>query len=390
MLRRVFSSGSGDGAVEIELRGFDLERADELAAEIKQRVESLPGITDVRVSRREGRPEENLVFDRERISELGLTVREVGRTVQANVGGIEAGRLRRQGTEYPIVVRLRPEDRLTGQDLRNVALRTPSGAMVPLSSVVTRVHGRGPTTIERVDGQRVTYITANLEGGAVLGDAVDRIRYELAEVPFPDGFSLVFGGEYLEQQKARRDFGVAVVMALALVYMLMAGQFERFIDPLIVMLSVPMALIGVVPMLLLTGTTLNIQSVMGMIMLIGIVVNNAIVLVDTVNLLRRRQMSAFEAVIEAGRLRLRPILMTTLTTVLGLAPMALGIGPGAEIQAALARTVIGGLVASTLVTLVLIPVAYASTAELVALARAGRWRWSARGGQPETDRAATA
>ncbi len=163
-------------------------------------------------------------------------------------------------------------------------------------------------------------------------------------------------------------------MALVLVYMLMAAQFERFVDPLIVMLSVPVALVGVVPTLLLTGTTLNIQSLMGLMMLIGIVVNNAIVLVDAINLLRREyRMGAAEAVIEAGRLRLRPILMTTGTTVLGLLPLALGLGAGAEIQAPLARVVIGGLLASTLVTLVLIPVAYTTATSLVTRRRRRRW-----------------
>jgi hydrophobic/amphiphilic exporter-1 (mainly G- bacteria), HAE1 family len=182
-----------------------------------------------------------------------------------------------------------------------------------------------------------------------------------------------FGGEYQEQREARRDFAVAISMALVLVYMLMAAQFERFVDPLIVMASVPVALVGVVPTLLLTGTTLNMQSVMGLVMLVGIVVNNAIVLVDTINLLRREHDMELEAAtVEAGRLRLRPILMTTTTTVLGLAPLALGIGTGAEIQAALARTVIGGLVASTLVTLLLIPVTYVSVGRLLKRVRERR------------------
>ena len=169
--------------------------------------------------------------------------------------------------------------------------------------------------------------------------------------------------------------------------MLMAAQFERFCDPLIVMLAVPMALIGVVPTLLLTGTTVNIQSVMGLVMLIGIVVNNAIVLVDAINLLRReRHMGAAEAVIEAGRLRLRPILITTATTVLGLVPLALGLGVGGEIQASLARVVIGGLLASTLVTLILIPVTYTTVANWVALSRASKRNWAAE----ESDRQAIA
>jgi HAE1 family hydrophobic/amphiphilic exporter-1 len=371
MLNRVFRSGGSQGALEIELRGWDLDRADHLAAEIRRRLERLAGIADVEVSRREGQPEERIVLNRERMAEVGLSVREVGRTLQANVGGLEAGRYREGGDEFPIVVRLRPEDRLNARDLDNVALRALDGSIVPISTLVSRERARGPVEIERVDAQRVTYISANLEAGVALGDAVQRIRRELRDLDLPDGFALMFGGQYEEQLAARRDFVVAIVMALVLVYMIMAAQFERFLDPLIVMLSVPVALVGVVPMLLLTSTTLNMQSVMGLVMLIGIVVNNAIVLVAAVNMLRReRGMQVAEAVVEAGRLRLRPILMTTATTVLGLVPLALGWGTGAEIQAALARVVIGGLLASTLVTLVLIPVAYVTSAGFVARARA--------------------
>jgi HAE1 family hydrophobic/amphiphilic exporter-1 len=377
--------------VELELRGHDLARADALAAEIRRRMERVAGITDVRVSRREGQPEERLHFDRERLAQLGISVREAARVVQANVGGLEAGRFREEGEEYPIVVRLRPADRLTRQDLRNVSLRAPDGSTVPLAAVVTAERGRVPTEIDRVDGQRVTYVTAGLAGGMALGDAIGAVQRSLGGLALPDGYSIRFGGEFEEQQEARRDFAVAIVMALLLIYMLMAAQFERFLDPLVVMLSVPVALVGVVPALLLTGTTLNIQSVMGLVMLVGIVVNNAIVLVDAVNLLRReRRMGAAEAVVEAGRLRLRPILMTTTTTVLGLLPMALGIGAGAEIQAPLARVVIGGLSVSTLVTLVLIPTAYVSTTGLVARAKAARW-FEPRRAEPtplEEDRAA--
>jgi hydrophobic/amphiphilic exporter-1 (mainly G- bacteria), HAE1 family len=365
ILRRLFSTGGGEEALEIELRGWDIERADQIAAEMRRRMERVPGITGVRVSRREGRPEERLHFDRERIAELGLSVREVARAVQANVGGVEAGRMREHGEEYPIVVRLKPEDRLTSQDLEPASLRTPAGAMLPLSAVVTRERGRGPSVIARADGQRVTYVSANLEAGVAQGDAIEEVRRAFADLPLPQGYSIVFGGEYQEQQEARRDFIIAIVMAVVLVYMLMAGQFERLIDPLIVMLSVPVALIGVVPALLLTGTSLNIQSVMGLVMLVGVVVSNAIVLVDTVNLLRReRALGAVDAVIEAGRLRLRPILMSTATAVLGLVPMAVGFGTGAEIQAPLARVVIGGLTASTLVTLILVPVAYVGMTNL--------------------------
>jgi len=302
----------------------------------------------------------------------------VAQAVQTNLGGSRAAAYRDGGEQFPIVVRLRPDDRLSVQDLDNVSVRTPEGQSVPLSSLVRTDRGRGPTEIRRINGQRVTYISATLNSDAVLGEVVERARAELSTLSLPEGFSIAFGGEYREQQKAQRDFIIAIIMALVLIYMVMAGQFERFLDPLVVMFSVPLVLIGVLPTLVFTGTTVNIQSVMGLVMLIGIVVNNAIVLVDYINLLRREHDMALKAAVaEAGRLRLRPILMTTLTTVLGLVPLALGIGAGAEIQAALARVVIGGLLASTLVTLVLIPAAYVS---LEYAARALReklpnWSW---------------
>ena len=366
ILRRVFSVGGGNEALQVELRGYDLEQAQKLAERIKQRLERLDGVAGARSGRREGRPEQNITFNRDKISSLGLSTEEVAQAVQTNLGGSRAASYRTGGEQFPITVRLQPEDRLSVKDLDNVSIRTPEGNAVPLSALVSTNRGRGPTEIQRVNGQRVTYISANLTSDAVLGEVVEEARAELSTLSLPEGFSITFGGQYREQQKAQTDFMIAIIMALILIYMVMAGQFERFLDPLIVMFSVPLVLVGVFPTLVLTNTTVNIQSVMGFVMLIGIVVNNAIVLVDYINLMRReRDLPLFEAVAEAGRLRLRPILMTTLTTILGLAPLALGIGAGAEIQAALARVVIGGLTASTLITLLLIPVAYVS-ADLMA------------------------
>jgi HAE1 family hydrophobic/amphiphilic exporter-1 len=358
-MSRMMGSSGGDDAVQIELRGYDLDQAVEVAQAVQQRVELIPGIADVNLSRLEGRPEQNIRFDRERMASLGISVADVSRAVQASIGGSRAGVFRDRGEEIDIVVRLRQEDRLNVQDIDNISIRASNGQVVPLSSLVTSSYDRGPTDIRRIDGQRVTFINANLQSGEALGDAVDRIRADLAQMPLPDGFSLVYGGQYEEQQKAQHDFVMAIVMALVLIYMVMAAQFERYLDPLIVMFSVPLAIVGVVPMLLATGTTLNMQSFMGLIMLIGIVVNNAILLVDYINMMRRDEgMDLVPAVIKAGKLRMRPILMTTLTTVLGLMPLALGIGVGAEMQASLGRVVIGGLLASTLITLVLIPVVY--------------------------------
>ena len=220
----------------------------------------------------------------------------------------------------------------------------------------------------------MSYISANLESGVALGEAVEKIRAKLSDMQLPDGFSIVYGGEYEEQQKAAADFRLSIIMAVILIYMVMAAQFERFFDPLVVMFSVPLAVIGVVPTLLLTGTTINMQSMMGIVMLIGIVVNNAIVLVDYINLMRREHnMDIREAVVHSGKLRLRPILMTTLTTILGLLPLSFGLGSGAELQAALARVVIGGLTASTMVTLVFIPVIYVAAEQGLNRLRSRRW-----------------
>jgi HAE1 family hydrophobic/amphiphilic exporter-1 len=359
ILRRIFRSGGGSEDLQLELRGYDLDKARSIAQQIKRRMDGVPGVANVRIGRQEGRPEENIRFNRDKIAQLGLSIQEVARTVQTNVGGSRAASYRDGGDQFPIRVRLKPEDRLSVADLDNISVQMPDGGTVPLSMLVTKTRGRGPTEIRRINGQRVTYLSAELESDVTLGEAVDLVRTELAAMALPEGYSVTFGGEYREQQQAQSDFMIAIIMALVLIYMVMAGQFERFLDPLIVMFSVPLVLVGVMPTLIVTNTTFNIQSVMGLVMLIGIVVNNAIVLVDYINLMRRdRDLPLHEAVAEAGRLRLRPILMTTLTTILGLLPLALGIGAGAEIQAALARVVIGGLTASTLITLGLIPVAY--------------------------------
>lgn len=376
ILRRIFGSG-GEEAVQLELRGYDLDVSAELADEIRQRMERIPEVRGVRSDREEGRPEQNIIFDREKISELGLTGREVAQAVQANVGGVQAGVFREGGDEFPIRVRLQESDRMSTLDIENISVRSAEGETIPISTVIDQRASEGPVSINRINGQRVTYITANLEGGTPLGEAVQKIQAELSDLTLPAGFSVVYSGEYEEQQKAQQDFLISIIMAFILIYMVMAAQFERFLDPLIVMFAVPVAIVGVIPTMLLTGTTFNMQSIMGIIMLVGIVVNNAIVLVDYINLMRRdKNLGVLEAVIESGRLRLRPILMTTLTTILGLLPLSFGWGAGGEIQASLARVVIGGLTASTLITLVLIPVVYISANRVKELVDEKRTEWA--------------
>jgi len=362
IMRRIFRSGGGDedASVSIQLRGHDLETSQQLARTVRNRLQAVDGVTDVEIEESEGRPQQDIRVDREKAAELGLGVNEIASTIQTNVAGSRAGVFRIDGEERPIMVRLRPQDRVDIDDIGNVSIRAASGEIIPVSSVIDQRRSRAPTSVNRVDGQRVMYITAELEEGATLGETVPRMEAALSQVNFPEGYSVYFGGEYEEQQRARDDFTMAIILSLILVYMVMAAQFERFLDPLIVMFSVPVALIGIVPTLIITGTTINMQSLMGVLMLLGIVVNNAIVLIDYINLKRREneEMSLLDAVIGGSRLRLRPILMTTCTTILAMVPLAVGIGVGAEIQAALARVVIGGLLASTLITLFLIPIVY--------------------------------
>jgi len=346
-------------SVGIDIRGFDRQEAMRIAEQVQKKIEGHPGITDSRISRGRGRPEVTLEIDRHKAGEVGLSVVDIAENVKTAFGGEVATRYRDAGDEYDVRVRFRESDRLNLEDLRSLWLVTPTGERVPASNFVTLVSRTGPMNIERVNQERSLTVAANLAPGAPLGNVVGDIRQTLREITLPRGFSFVYGGEYEDQQESFQQLGLALVLAVLLVYMVMASQFESLIHPLIIMFSIPFALIGVILTLLLTGTTLNIQALMGVIMLAGIVVNNAIVLIDYVNMLRRKYSTPLrEAVAEGGRRRLRPILMTTLTTCLALIPMAIGLGEGSEMQAPMARVVIGGLIVSTLITLVLIPTVY--------------------------------
>lgn len=356
--------GGGDEGLQVEIQGFDLEQGYVLAERVKTALEGVPGISDVRISRDPGRPERVIRIDRERIARLGLSMSGVASIVETNIAGSRATVLRNAGREYDVMVRLEEGDREVLRDIENVSLVTPTGDSVPLGSIIEVSYASGPVIIDRKDQERVLYVSGNVAGrdlGSVAADAREALR----QIEIPDGFAIALGGEYEEQQKARNALLVTVVLAILLVYMVMAAQFENLVDPFVVMFSIPMAAVGVFLTLFLTGTTFNIQSYIGIVMLAGIVVNNAIVLVDYTNLLRRREeLSLVEAVIEGGRRRLRPILMTTATTILGLVPLAIGFGEGSEVQAPMARAVVGGLLVSTVVTLYLVPVVYTTLEEL--------------------------
>lgn len=347
----------GSDRLAIEIRGHELPVLEQLAAEVRQALSDVPGITDLMVSRSEGAPEQVFRIDRLRAADLGLSVAQITRTVQTAIAGRSAGQYRDAGEEYPIVVRLKDAERMTLEEVLELPLVASDGRQIPLRRVVQVEPEIGPVQIERKNQQRVIMLTGEVAGRDLLSVARD-VQRRLAAIPTPRNYELTLAGDYEEQQKAFRELMLSLVLAVGLVYMILASLYESLRDPLIVMLSVPLAAIGVVLTLYLTGTTFNMQSAIGVIMLVGIVVNNAILIVDQAGRLRQEGRVVAEAVREAGRRRLRPILMTTLTTVLGLLPLALGIGEGAETQAPMARVVIGGLTSSTLITLVVIPVVY--------------------------------
>jgi HAE1 family hydrophobic/amphiphilic exporter-1 len=350
--------GGGQERVQIEIRGYDLAVAESLAHQVRKIVEGVEGITDIRVSREIGNPEELLVVDRQAAADMKLSVTQVGRTIQTVLMGTQASLFREAGREFRILVKVKDSERMDVGDLLDLTLTNTEGDPISLRNVVDARARRGPVRIERRDRERVVTISGEISGrdlGSVLGD----IREGLRTVPLPRNFSIGFTGDYEEQQKAFRELLLSIILALMLVYMIMAMLYESLRDPFIVMFSVPLAAIGVILTLFVTKTTFNVQSYIGCIMLGGIVVNNAIILVDYTNLLRRRdKMELRRAIEEAGRRRLRPILMTAFTAVLATLPLALGLAEGGEAQAPLARTVVGGLLSSTLITLIVVPVIY--------------------------------
>ena len=349
--------GGGGGRLALEIRGHDLDDARRIAQDARELMEQTPGIADVSVGREEGRPEIAVRVDRPKAAMLGMTVTSVASTIQTNVAGTTAAQFRQRGNEYPVIVRLREADRRQIADIGDVLLSTPSGQVVPAKNVMVTSREAGPVQIQRKNMERITTVNAEIE--IPLSDAVDAVQSRLDQLRIPPDFSVGFGSEVEEQERSFRELQLVLILAVLLVYAVMASQYESLRDPFIIMFSVPVAGIGVILSLLLTGTSFSMQAYIGIIMLAGIVVSNAILLVDYINTLRRRDgLPLREAVELGGRTRLRPILMTSIATMLGLVPMAIGVGEGGELQAPLARVVIGGLLTSTLVTLVLVPAVY--------------------------------
>jgi HAE1 family hydrophobic/amphiphilic exporter-1 len=365
----------GGARLNVEIYGHSLETGRELAVRVKEIMENIPGATDVRISRAEGKPEMRVVVDRQRAASFGLSVNAIASAVQTGVLGAVAGQFREEGDEYNIRVRLPDARRQSLRDIRDILVPSPQGRLVPLASVATMKYVTGPVEIERKGQERMISVTGNLTGERDLGSVVGDLRERLRSLQVPREFMVQVAGEAEEVAQSFRWLGLALIGAVFLVYMVMASQFESLRHPFIIMFALPLSFIGVAWMLFLTGTTLSINSITGVIVLAGIVVNNAILLVDYTNLLRARGMELEEAVVTAGKTRARPILMTAFTTILAMTPMALGLGEGGELNAPLARSVVGGLATSTLLTLVVIPVIYMSFEKFTA-----RFGHSSKGG----------
>ncbi len=350
--------GGGDGSrLSVEIRGHELEQASQLARNLKSILDTTPGIADSRLGRDDGRPELEVRVDRDKAAVLGMTVTGVANTIRTNVAGTQAAMYREAGNEYPIVVRLRESDRDEISSVGDVLLSTPGGRVLPAKNVMVVDRDTGPTQIDRKNQERITRVNAETE--VTLSEAVANVQARLPELNVPKDFQVGFGNEVEEQARSFRELQLVLVLAIVLVYTVMASQYESLRDPFIIMFSIPLAAFGVVASLLITRTPFSMQAYIGVIMLAGIVVSNAILLVDYANTLRRRDKMPLRQAIElAGHHRLRPILMTSICTGLGLVPMALGIGEGSELQAPLARVVIGGLLTSTLITLVFVPAMY--------------------------------
>ena len=358
LVSRVMTFGSDD-PIDVEILGFDLNMGTLLAKKVEEILRGVQGVTDIQVGREEGLPEYQVRIRQDRAASMGLTTSRVADVVKTAIEGDESSVYVNPitGREHKVRVRLSEEDRNTLESLHRLPIPVEGGKVVPLENVAELVQAFSPTQIERKYQQRIVHVTANTSGRD-LGSIAQEIEKKISEMNIPEGFTVSLKGARLEQQEAFRMLLFALILAVVLIYMVLASQFGSLLHPFLIMFSVPLGFVGVVWALFVTGNTLSVISFIGIIMMVGVVVSNAILLVDYINRLREEGVELKEAIVRAGRIRLRPILMTTLTTICGLIPMALGMGEGAEANASLAISVIGGLAVSTFLTLVFVPTLY--------------------------------
>lgn len=349
----------GTGAdIMVEIYGHDLDIAEALANQIQQKVKDIKGVVNAETSFKESSPELRINLDRQRIADLGLSTAQIGQTVSSSILGTVATRFRDQGDEFDIRVQLTKDARTSKTDIENILLMTPMGKQIPLRAVANVEYTKAPKEIVREDQERMVTVNIDISGRDLRGVTRD-VRNQLKQVAVPNDFRIDIGGTAQEQQESFMYLGIALIAAMLLVYMVMASQFESLLDPFIIMFTIPLSLIGVAFALLLTGTDMNVMALIGMVILVGVIVNNGIVLVDYINQLRDRGRALNEAIIEGTQVRLRPVLMTALTTIFGMLPLAIGLGESGESWAPMARALIGGLTVGTVLTLNVVPVIYA-------------------------------
>ncbi|MBD3307075.1 MMPL family transporter, partial [candidate division KSB3 bacterium] len=355
---QAMQGGWGDQTpVALKLYGKEIDTLKTLAEEIVVRIQTVEGLRDVDMSLKEGKPELQIEIDREQASQLGISTQQIARTIKTSMLGTVASKFRIRGEEYDIRVRFLAPERDSIADLRNITILSPAGFQVPLYQIARIRQNDGPVKITRENQARKVTVTANTFGRDMKRLIAD-IKARLADLPFPSGYFLEYGGTYKEMQEAFVTLGKALIVAILLVYMVMAAQFESFLQPFIIMFTVPLAVIGVVIGLLLFGYILSVPVFMGVIILTGVVVNNSIVMIDYVNHLRWHGIEARQAILEGTAVRLRPILITTLTTCLGMLPMALSRAEGSEMRSPMAVAICFGLFFAMGLTLFVIPVVY--------------------------------
>ena len=349
--------GGSSNTVDVEIYGYDFDVTNAIAEDVKNRIDKVPGAIDVQISRKKDKPELQFVLDRDKLALHGLTTAQVSATIRNRISGLIASQYKEEGDEFEIRVRFKEEFRNSITDLEELSILAPNGSRIKLKELGEIKEYWSPPNIQHKRRERIVTVTAKPDKVA-LGDLATLIKTEIGSVQVPQDVIIVVGGAYQEQQESFMDLGLLMIISLILVFIVMASQFESFTMPFVIMFSIPFAFTGVIVALFITGTTLSLVAALGAVLLIGIVVKNGIVLIDYTNLMRDRGMELYEAIAVSGKSRLRPVLMTAATTVLGMLPLALSTGEGAEIWRPMGITVIGGLVFSTLVTMVIVPVMY--------------------------------
>ncbi|MCB0279086.1 MAG: efflux RND transporter permease subunit, partial [Calditrichaeota bacterium] len=345
--------------IEVFIKGFELNKLKEYAERAMSEISKVKGIVDLKTNLKQGNPEIHITYDREKIAKYGLNLFQIANLVKNKVLGDVSTKYRDRDRRIDITVLLKEDDKKSIDHLKRLIVNPDQQIPITLASISNIEVAEGPSEIRREDQERTAIITANINGERDLKSIIEEIDQKMADMHFSSDFFYELAGQNKEMETSINSLVGALLLAVFLVYIIMASQFESFVHPFVILFSIPLALIGVFFALYVTNISLSIMTYLGMIMLAGIVVNNAIVLISHINLLRQDGMEKREAIIEGGRVRLRPILMTTATTVLGLLPMALGLGDGAEMRQPMAITVISGLVSSTVLTLIIIPTLYA-------------------------------